>query len=49
MILSAAQPYFAPYPGIYPQLWGEFIGNLSTFDLLFCCGPRAGAVIRQRP
>ena len=27
---------------VYPQLWGPFLPNLSIFDLLFCCGPRAG-------
>jgi len=26
---------------IYPQLWGAFVSNLSTFDLLFNCGPKA--------
>lgn len=41
--------FFRPNRCIYPQLWGDFIANLSVFDLLFCCGPRAGAVIRQRP
>ncbi len=30
----------SPRP-IYPQLWGAFIGNLSTFDLLFNCGPKS--------
>ena len=24
---------------IYPQLWGEFVSNLSVADLLFNCGP----------
>ncbi len=40
--------YTAP---IYPQLWGEFIANLSTFDLLFTCGPKAREIIgsQMRP
>ena len=25
-------------PPIYPQLWGDFIYNLSTLDLLLNCG-----------
>ena len=33
--------YFKPRPCIYPQLWGEFIPDLSAFDLLFNCGPKA--------
>ncbi|MDD2901598.1 MAG: WbqC family protein [Syntrophales bacterium] len=34
--------YVAP---IYPQLWGDFLANLSTLDLLFNCGPKAGDVL----
>ena len=30
---------------VYPQLWGPFLNNLSAFDLLFTCGPRAGEYI----
>ena len=37
--------FFRPRTCIYPQLWGDFIANLSIFDLLFCCGPKAGAMI----
>jgi hypothetical protein len=37
--------YKAP---IYPQLWGDFLPNLSTFDLLLNCGPRALDIICGR-
>ena len=30
---------------VYPQLWGNFISNLSIWDLLFNCGPRAAPLI----
>ena len=30
---------------IYPQLWGAFIPNLSSFDLLFNCGPKAHDIL----
>jgi len=36
--------YIAP---IYPQLWGDFLANLSTFDLVFNCGPRARDILIQ--
>jgi hypothetical protein len=26
---------------VYPQLWGNFIPNLSVFDLILNCGPKA--------
>jgi hypothetical protein len=26
---------------VYPQLWGEFINNLSAVDLIFNCGPQS--------
>ena len=34
--------YIAP---IYPQLWGDFLANLSTFDLVFNCGPKARNIL----
>jgi len=30
---------------VYPQLWGDFIPNLSAFDLLFNCGPKAHDIL----
>jgi hypothetical protein len=30
---------------VYPQLWGAFISNLSSFDLLFNCGPKAHDIL----
>jgi len=30
---------------IYPQLWGDFIANLSTFDMLFNCGDKARDIV----
>jgi hypothetical protein len=39
--------YFKPPSFIYPQLWGSFISNLSTFDILFNCGPKASDILIQ--
>jgi len=42
--------FLHPPSPVYPQLWGEFIGNLSAFDLVFNCGPKAHEVLmRDRP
>jgi hypothetical protein len=30
---------------IYPQMWGDFIANLSVLDLMFTCGPKAREII----
>lgn len=30
---------------VYPQLWGPFIADLSIFDLLFTCGPKARSMM----
>ena len=37
--------YFRYIAPIYPQLWGDFIANLSTFDLVFNCGPKARDIL----
>jgi len=37
--------YFRPPSPIYPQLWGSFISNLSTFDLVFNCGQKARDIL----
>jgi hypothetical protein len=34
-------------PMIYPQLWGDFVCNLSVLDLLFNCGPRSREIVMQ--
>jgi hypothetical protein len=30
---------------VYPQLWGDFIANLSVLDMMFTCGPKAREII----
>jgi hypothetical protein len=35
------------HPPVYPQLWGEFVYNLSTLDLLFNCGPKSGEIVKN--
>ncbi len=40
--------FFTPVPPIYPQLWGDFVPNLSAFDLLFNCGPKAKEILKSR-
>lgn len=33
------------HPPVYPQVWGEFIYNLSTLDMLFNCGEKSRDII----
>jgi len=37
--------YVKPPIPIYPQLWGDFIANLSAFDLVLNCGPKAHDIL----
>ena len=39
-LISFSKPRY-----VYPQLWGDFIENLSVLDMLFNCGPRAREII----
>jgi len=33
---------------VYPQLWGDFLGNLSAFDLVLNCGAKSRDILMQR-
>jgi len=33
---------------VYPQLWGDFIPNLSALDLILNCGPKAHGILINR-
>jgi hypothetical protein len=39
--------FIKPPSPVYPQLWGQFIPNLSIFDLLFNCGPKARDILTK--
>lgn len=39
--------FINPPSPVYPQLWGQFIPNLSIFDLIFNCGPKARDIITK--
>ncbi len=41
--------FFRPSSPVYPQLWGEFIHDLSAFDLLFNCGPKSHDILCGSP
>lgn len=37
--------FFRPPSPVYPQLWGDFIPDISAFDLLFNCGPKSHDIL----
>ena len=37
--------FFRPPSPVYPQLWDDFIHDLSAFDLLFNCGPKSHEIV----
>jgi hypothetical protein len=39
--------YVNPPVPIYPQLWGDFIANLSAFDLVLNCGPKSHDILTR--
>ena len=39
--------FFKFIPPVYPQLWGEFIFNLSLLDLLLNCGEKSLEIIKK--
>ena len=40
--------YINPPSIVYPQLWGDFIANLSVFDLIFNCGEKSREIMYGR-
>ena len=47
LLLDAGlRPRFFSLPSlVYPQLWGEFIPNLSAFDLILNCGQKSHEIL----
>ncbi len=43
-----ALSFFSPQPVVYPQLWGDFIPNLSVFDLLLTCGEKSREIMEKQ-
>ena len=39
--------FFRQPSPVYPQLWGDFVFNLSALDLLLNCGPRARNILLE--
>jgi hypothetical protein len=39
--------YFSFVPPLYPQLWGDFIANLSALDLVLNCGGESLPIMKR--
>lgn len=37
--------FYRPASPVYPQLWGDFLPNLSAFDILFNCGAKSRDIL----
>jgi hypothetical protein len=37
--------FFSPPSPVYPQLWGDFVHDLSAFDLVSNCGPKSHEIL----
>ncbi|MBN1840827.1 MAG: WbqC family protein [Deltaproteobacteria bacterium] len=37
--------FYTPPSPVYPQLWGNFVHDLSAFDLLFNCGAKSHEIL----
>jgi hypothetical protein len=40
--------YFKPLAPVYPQLWGDFIPDLSCLDIILNCGEKARDLVRTK-
>ena len=48
MMQAGIQLETVPFrPPVYPQLWGDFIPNLSALDLVLNCGPASSRVLSR--
>ena len=34
---------------VYPQMWGDFIANLSVLDMMFTCSPKTREIVLRQP
>ncbi len=45
---GVALDFMPPARPVYPQLWGDFLTNLSAFDLLLNCGPKSHDILFRK-